>query len=83
MMARYEVYLYNVPKVTEDGKQPIPVPGNQSKEFERVDEAKQFAAGNKDKFDRVVLMETNEDGQKLLERYQDGKYERAEDILRR
>jgi hypothetical protein len=83
MMARYDVYLYNIPKVTEDGKQPIPVPGNQSKEFEQVEEAKKFAAGQKDKFDRVVLMETGDDGQKLVERDLDGKHERPEDIVRR
>jgi len=38
----YEVYLYHIPKVSEDGKQTIPVPG--SEEFDSVDDAKIFAA---------------------------------------
>lgn len=82
-MADYEVHMYNIPKVTEDGKQVIPVPGNESKTFEQMEEAKTFATGQKDKFDRVVLMETKDDGQKLIERYVDGKFERAEEIVRR
>jgi hypothetical protein len=33
----YKVYLYNIPKVSEDGKQTIPVPDSQVKEFDGVD----------------------------------------------
>jgi hypothetical protein len=29
----YKVYLYNIPKVSEDGKQSIAVPDSQVKEF--------------------------------------------------
>jgi hypothetical protein len=82
-MAGYQVYMYNIPRVTEDGKEVIPVPENQSKDFEDAGEARKFATGQKDKFDRVVLMEAKEDGQKLIERYVDGKFERAEEIVRR
>jgi hypothetical protein len=82
-MAGYQVYMYNIPKVSEDGKQAIPVPDSQLKAFEQVEEARNFATGNKDKFDRVVLMQAGDDGQKLIERYVDGRFERSEDIVRR
>jgi hypothetical protein len=36
--------LYNLPKVSEDGKQSIPVPDRQVKDFDGVDDAKIFAA---------------------------------------
>lgn len=82
-MSGFDVYLYNIPKVTEDGKQVVPVPGNESKSFEAVDEAKNFAASHKEDFDRVVVMQTTDEGQKLVERYVDGRFERPEDIVRR
>jgi hypothetical protein len=82
-MAGYQVYMYNIPKVSEDGKQAIPVPAGQSKAFDEVEEARKFATGHKDKFDRVVLMQAGENEQKLVERYVDGRFERSEDIVRR
>jgi hypothetical protein len=83
LMAGYEVHLYNIPKVSEDGKQAIPVPGNEMKGFDQVEAARKFATEQKEKFDRVMLMEKQDDGQKLIERYVDGVFERAEDIVRR
>jgi hypothetical protein len=68
----YKVYLYNIPKVSEDGKQSIPVPDNQVKEFDRSDDAKIFAAECKNNFDRVVLMQEDNEGQKMVVRYADG-----------
>ena len=68
----YKVYLYNIPKVSEDGKQSIPVPDSRVKEFDGVDDAKIFAAGQKNSFDRVVLMEEDNEGQKVAVRYLDG-----------
>jgi hypothetical protein len=68
----YEIYLYNIPKVSEDGKQAIPVPDSQVKEFAIADDAMKFAAEHKDKFDRVVLMQKDDEGQKMVERYVDG-----------
>jgi hypothetical protein len=78
----YDVYLYNIPKVSEDGKQVIPNPDGQTKGFASVEEAKKFAAEHKNKFDRVVLMRKDDQGQKLVERYMDGKYEDAEGAAR-
>ncbi|HKF59025.1 MAG TPA: hypothetical protein VKJ45_26525 [Blastocatellia bacterium] len=69
----YEVYLYTLTKVTNDGKKSIPGPDSQKHDFTDAEQAKCFAAENKDKFDRVVLMENGEDGQKMVERYMDGK----------
>jgi len=68
----YEIYLYNIPKVSDDGKQAIPVPGSQVKEFAGVDDAREFADQNKNKYDRVVVMQKDDDGQKMIERYADG-----------
>ena len=67
-----KVYLYNIPKVSEDGKQSVPVPDSQVKEFDGVDDAKMFAAEHKNSFDRVVLMQEDGEGQKMTVRYVDG-----------
>ena len=68
----YKVYLYNVPKVSEDGKQVIPVPDSRVKEFDGVDDARIFAAEQKNSFDRVVLMHEDDEGQKTVVRHVDG-----------
>jgi hypothetical protein len=68
----YKVYLYNIPKVSEDGKQSIPVPDGQVKEFDGVDDAKMFAAERKNNFDRVVLVQEDSEGQTMVVRYVDG-----------
>jgi hypothetical protein len=68
----YEIYLYSIPKVSEDGERAIPVPDSQVKEFASVDDAKKFAAEHKNKFDRVVLMLKDDEGQKMIERYVEG-----------
>lgn len=68
----YKVYLYNIPKVSEDGKQSIPVPVSEVKEFDGVDVAKLFAAEHKNGFDRVVLMQEDDEGQKMVLRYIEG-----------
>ena len=68
----YKVYLYNIPKVSEDGNQTIPIPNSQVKEFNVVDDAKIFAAEHKNSFDRVVLMQEDNEAQKMVARYLDG-----------
>jgi hypothetical protein len=68
----YEIYLYNIPKVSEDGKQSVPVPDSQVKEFTNVDDARKFTAEHKDRFDRVVLTQKDDEGQKMILRYVDG-----------
>jgi hypothetical protein len=68
----YKVYLYNIPKVSEDGKKAIPVPDSRVKEFDGVDDAKMFAAEHKNNFDRVVLMSEDNEGQKVVVRYMGG-----------
>ncbi|HKV42100.1 MAG TPA: hypothetical protein VJX67_23040 [Blastocatellia bacterium] len=67
----YEVYLYTLPRISGEGKS-IPGPDSKKQEFSTVEEARTFAADQKGKFDRVVLMENGEGGQKLVERYMDG-----------
>lgn len=68
----YKVYLYHIPKVSEDGKQTIPVPGSEVREFDSVDDAKIFAAEHKKNFERVVLMEEESEGHKMVLRYANG-----------
>jgi hypothetical protein len=68
----YKVYSYNVPTISEDGKQAIPVPDSQVNEFDIVDDAKIFAAEHKNNFDRVVLMQEDNEGQKMVVRYVGG-----------
>jgi len=67
----YKVYSYNIPKVSEDGKA-IPIPDSQVEEFGGVDDAKIFAAERKNNFDRVVLMQEDSEGQKMVVNYVDG-----------
>ena len=68
----YEVYLYTLPQVSADGKKSIPGQDSKRHEFTEVEEAKTFASDQKDKFDRVVLIQNGDDGQKMVERYMDG-----------
>jgi hypothetical protein len=68
----YKVYLYNIPKVSEDGKQSISVPDSKVKEFDGADDAKIFAAERKNSFDRIVLMQEDSEGQKMVVRYENG-----------
>lgn len=74
-MERYDVYMHNVPKVSEDGQKVIPIEGHQKKDFTALEEAQKCAADNKDKFERVVLIRTVEEKQRLIERYIDGVHE--------
>lgn len=68
----YKVYLYNIPKVSEDGNNAIPVPDSQVKEFGGIDDAKIFAAERKNYFDRVMVMQEDNEGQQIVVRYMDG-----------
>jgi len=72
----FDVFLYNIPKVTDDGKDVVPVAGSETQGFSSLEEAKQFAADKKQAFDRVVLMRTDDEGvQQMVERYLDGEHE--------
>lgn len=75
----YEVFLYNVPKVTEDGEKVIPIPPCKTERFDDLDAAKKLAADSKDEFDRAVVMSVTEEKQELVERYVDGSREVREE----
>jgi len=68
----YKVYLYNIPKISGEGKQAISVPDSQVKDFDVLDDAKIFAAERKNNFDRIVLMQKDGEGEKMVVRYLDG-----------
>ena len=72
-MEQYEVYLHNVPKVSEEGNV-IPIEPHQTQDFPALEEAQKFAAEQKDKFERVVVMQKADDKQTLIERYIDGEH---------
>ena len=74
MGVTYEVLMHNVPKVSEDGTKSLPIAPHQTHEFDDLDEAKKAAADNKDKFDRVVLMSSDDGKQRMVERYMDGEH---------
>jgi hypothetical protein len=79
----FDVMLYNVPRVTQDGQRTLPIAGNRTEQFEDVEGAKKFAADHKDKFDRVVLMRREGEEQKMVERYVEGRHEDPSQIVRR
>ena len=72
-MDKYEVYLHNVPKVSEDGKV-VPIAPHKTQEFAELAEAQKFAADHKSKFERVVLMGIEGGKPTMLERYMDGEH---------
>lgn len=71
----YEVFLHNVPKVSEDGEKAIPVPPCKTETFDDLEAAQKLAAEKKDEFERVVLISLADDKQRLVERYTDGQHE--------
>lgn len=71
----YEVFLYNVPKVSEDGEKAIPVPPSETREFEDEEGATKFADERKDDFDRVVVIRREDEKQEKVRRYFDGELE--------
>ena len=87
MAEAFEVYLYNVPKVTPDGKGEVPIPPAKTASFPTLEAAQKHAAENKKTFERVVVIhrteKDNKGEQKLVERYRDGTFEKAEQIVRR
>ena len=77
----YDVFLYNVPKVSEDGEKAIPVPPSETHELEDLDAAKKLAKEKKDDFDRVVVIHRDGEKQERVERYIEGKYEAREEAV--
>jgi hypothetical protein len=83
----FEVYAYDLPKLTEDGKGALPVKPAVVERLQALDvaEAKMRELGGQ--FERVQLLQVTKAGDKsepkLVKRIVDGKEERAEDIVRR
>ena len=80
-MEKFDVYLYNIPKVSEDGMKSLPIEPHRTQEFSGLDEAKKFGAEQKGNYDRVVLIQTTRKDdakeeelgeQKMIERYIEG-----------
>ncbi len=72
-MERHDVYLHNIPKVSEDGTKSLPItPRRDPQEFSELEEAQKYAAGHKDEFERVVVIRTVDDKQKMIMRFMDG-----------
>ncbi len=71
-MERFDVYLHDVPKVSDDGRKSLPIQPHRTEEFSDLEAARQHAAEHKDAFDRVVVIRTADDKQKMVMRYMDG-----------
>lgn len=72
-MSKYEVFLYNIPKVSEDGTKSLPIDPHQRQEFTSEEDAQKCSEENKGKFDRVILIHTDdESAQKMIKRFRLG-----------
>ncbi len=71
-MEQYDVYLHDVPKVSEDGKKSLPIKPHRTEQFSELEAASKHAAEHKDAFDRVTVIRTADDKQKMVLRYMDG-----------
>ncbi len=71
-MERYDVYLHDVPKVSEDGKKALPIKPHRTEEFAELEAARTHAAEHKDEFERVTVIRTADEKQKMVLRYMDG-----------
>lgn len=74
----YDLFLYNVPKVSDDGERAIPVPPSETHELDDLEAARRLAAERKDDFDRVVVIHRDGDKQRRVERYVEGVREEVE-----
>lgn len=69
-MERFEVYLYDLPQV-KDGAS-IPTKPSMARAFGNGSDAHDYAAAQKDDFDRIVVIRTLDEEQTLVERFRDG-----------
>lgn len=83
----YEVYAYDLPKLTEDGKSALPTQPASTERFPSLEAAQEHVRALASKFERVQLLRVTKSGDKtepkLVSRVADGIEERAEDIVRR
>ena len=72
-MEKYEVFLHNIPKVSEDGMKSLPIePPRAPREFSDLEEARKYGAEHKDAFERVVVIRSVDEKQKMVMRWMDG-----------
>lgn len=71
-MEQYDVYLHDVPKVSEDGKKSLPIKPHRTEQFSELESAAKHAAEQRDEFDRVTVIRTVDDKQTMVMRYMDG-----------
>ena len=70
-MARFIVYTYDIPKLSDDRKSVLPISVGESREFDEPTQAKAYAEEKKAAFDRIAVME-EDDHHHLCEQYVDG-----------
>jgi hypothetical protein len=66
-----ELYMYDLPKVSEDGKDVIETRSSESQRFSDLATAQAFAEQHKNEFDRIVIVESANGRQELKDRYAD------------
>lgn len=83
----YEIYAYDLPKLTEDGKGALPVTPAVTERLPSLDAAETKMRELGGRFERVQLLRVERSGDKvepkLVKRVVDGIEERAEDVVRR
>ena len=83
----FELYGYDLPKLTEDGKGALPVKPAVTERLESQEAAETRMRELGQQFERVQLLRVTKTGDqgapKLVKRMVDGKEERGEDIVRR
>jgi hypothetical protein len=83
----YEVYAYDLPKLTEDGESALPTKPVSTERFPSLEAAQTHARAIGSNFERVQLLRVTKTGDKtepkLVSRLVNGTEERAEDIVRR
>ncbi len=71
-MEQYDVYQHDIPKVSDDGKKSLPIKPHRTEQFSELEAARKHAAEHKDDYERVVVIRTVDDKQKMVLRYMDG-----------
>ncbi len=71
-MEQYDVYLYDIPRVSEDGKRSLPIKPHRTEQLAELEAACRHAAEHKGEFDRAIVIRTIDDQQKMVLRYIDG-----------
>jgi hypothetical protein len=72
MADQYDVFMFHLPEVSEKGES-ILGPPCQTKRFDALESARQFAQENKETYNRITINLASPENPTLIERYDDGR----------